>query len=83
MIRITVNGKPRELEEAVDLATFLRAHGRDPRLVVAELNGEIIRITDYGATTLQHGDVLELAHMVAGGGQSPADPTAARNPAGP
>ena len=67
MIRLTINGKEREIDGETDLASFLRSHGRNPRLVVVELNGEIIRMNDYEATRLHDGDVLELAHMVAGG----------------
>lgn len=74
MIRLTINGKQREIESEVDVSTFLRRHGRNPRLVVVELNGEIIRMTDYEATVLRDGDVLELAHMVAGGSRAPLSP---------
>ena len=67
MIRLTVNGKPREIEAPVTLRAFLQAHNINPRLIAVEYNGEIVRRDDYDAVQLEGGDRLEIVHMVGGG----------------
>ena len=67
MIGITVNGKPRQIEEEGDIASFLRSLGVDPRTVAVARNGEIIRREQYPAVMVRAGDVLEVVRMVGGG----------------
>lgn len=67
MIRLTVNGKPRELTEPTSLADFLAALGLHRRMLVVEHNGEILHRDRYGEVMLQDGDVLEIVHVVGGG----------------
>ena len=46
----------------------LLAHlGLDPRAVVVELNREIVRRPELGATAVSAGDAIELVHFVGGG----------------
>jgi sulfur carrier protein len=66
-MRITVNGKPREIEGEVPLPAFLRAHDVDPRLVAVAINGEIIPKDRYGDAVVRDGDELEVVRMVGGG----------------
>jgi len=67
MIRLTVNGKSRELTEPISLADFLAAFHLDRRMIVVEHNGEILPRDRYGEVMLADGDVLEIVHMVGGG----------------
>jgi sulfur carrier protein len=39
----------------------------NPRMVVVEHNGEILRRESLGETLVQEGDSLELVHFVGGG----------------
>jgi sulfur carrier protein len=39
----------------------------DPRVVVVELNRQIIRRPGLGGVTLREGDCVELVHFVGGG----------------
>jgi thiamine biosynthesis protein ThiS len=39
----------------------------DPRMVVVELNREIVRRAQLGRVQLKSGDVVELVHFVGGG----------------
>lgn len=66
-MRITVNGKPREVEGAHTVLEFLQAHDVNPRLVAVEHNGEIVRRERFGDAQLHDGDTLEIIHMVGGG----------------
>jgi thiamine biosynthesis protein ThiS len=65
---LTVNGAVREVARGSSLAELLRALELDPRLIVVELNREILRDRgSFGSRMLADGDVLELVHFVGGG----------------
>jgi thiamine biosynthesis protein ThiS len=62
-----VNGDPRALPGPATL-TDLLAHLRlDARMVVVELNREIIRRQFLSDRQLKDGDAIELVHFVGGG----------------
>ena len=66
-MRLTVNGKPREVEGPLTIQEFLQAHNLNPMLVAVEYNDEIIRRESFGGVQLNEGDKLEIIHMVGGG----------------
>jgi sulfur carrier protein len=67
-LSITVNGTPRTAPAGATLATLLRALELDPRLIVVERNGVILRDRNsFDSLTLESNDVLELVHFVGGG----------------
>jgi len=66
-VRITVNGKPREIECEMDLPSFLAANKIDPRLVAVAINGDVIPKHDYASARVRDGDVVEVVRMVGGG----------------
>jgi thiamine biosynthesis protein ThiS len=66
-LRILVNGEPRTLEGPATIADLLHELKLDPRMVVVELNRQIIRRPVLEATTLSDGDTVELVHFVGGG----------------
>lgn len=69
-MRITVNGKAREIDEAngrMDLPAFLRAFQVNPRLVAVAINGDVIARDAYEAAVVRDGDTLEIVRMVGGG----------------
>jgi sulfur carrier protein len=67
MIAMTVNGKPRELKDSVDLATYLASLGVNLKHVAVGYNGEVIKKDRYPQVKLQEGDVLEIVRPVGGG----------------
>lgn len=68
MVALTVNGAPRSVAGGTTVAGLLSGLGLDPRMVVVERNGEILRNRDEFPTIgLQAGDNLELVHFVGGG----------------
>ena len=67
MINLTVNGKPRSLEESVDLATYLASFGVNLQYVAVGYNGEVIKKELYPEVNLRDGDVLEIVRPVGGG----------------
>lgn len=65
-MKLHVNGKPAELDAAV-LGDVLRHYELESKLVVAEINGEIIDKSAWERTELSEGMHIELVHFVGGG----------------
>lgn len=66
-LRLTLNGDPRTVPAPMTLAELLTHLGLDPRMVVVELNREIVRRPRLGQVDLREGDTVELVHFVGGG----------------
>ncbi len=67
MVRIEVNGKAREVSAGTSVAELLSELELDERLVVVELNRQIVRRTEREDIGLQAGDRVEIVHFVGGG----------------
>lgn len=65
--RITMNGKPLEIDGDITLAGLLAGRGVNPQRVVVELNRRIVPREEYPSTLLAGGDVLEVVTFVGGG----------------
>jgi thiamine biosynthesis protein ThiS len=65
-MQLTVNGRQREAD-ADDLLDLLRSLDVDPRLVVVEHNGRILRTNELEGVGLSPGDRVEIVHFVGGG----------------
>ena len=66
-LHLMVNGDPRAVPGPATLADLLNHLGLDPRMIVVELNREIIRRPRLGEVLLKEGDQIELVHFVGGG----------------
>jgi thiamine biosynthesis protein ThiS len=66
-LEILVNGEPQTMPGPATAADLLRHLGLDPRMVVVELNRQIIRRPLLAETPLADGDAVELVHFVGGG----------------
>jgi thiamine biosynthesis protein ThiS len=64
---ITVNGRSHPIGENDSLLDVLSALDLDPRVVVVELNRDIVRRPQLGETRVRPGDHIELVHFVGGG----------------
>lgn len=64
---IVLNGEPRTVPAPATLLDLLEHLGLDPRMVVVELNREIVRRPRLAETSLAQGDSVELVHFVGGG----------------
>jgi sulfur carrier protein len=67
MLRVEVNGKDREVPHGRTVGGLLEDLDLDGRLVVVELNRQIIRRTEIEAVALRDGDRVEIVHFVGGG----------------
>ncbi|MNC81845.1 Sulfur carrier protein ThiS [compost metagenome] len=67
-MKLTVNGNPGIYEESCrTVADLLGRSEWTGKLVIVELNGEIVSRDVYGDTWLSDGDRIELVHFVGGG----------------
>ncbi|HEY7026715.1 MAG TPA: sulfur carrier protein ThiS [Gemmatimonadales bacterium] len=66
-LTLTVNGDPRVITGPATLADLLRQLDLDARMVVVELNREIVRRPRLAEIEVQNGDSVELVHFVGGG----------------
>jgi sulfur carrier protein len=67
VIHVNVNGEAREVPTGVSLLQLLERFDLDPRLVVVELNRQIVRRPALAGTNVRDGDQVELVHFVGGG----------------
>ncbi len=66
-MRISVNGKPKELDEGASVLDLLQQLGLQPRRVAVERNKRIVRRNDFDDTVLTDGDEVEIVTLVGGG----------------
>lgn len=62
---ITVNGKQMERFETVQ--QLLVHYCLENRIVIVEVNEDIVMKENYETTSLSHGDIVEIVHFVGGG----------------
>lgn len=66
-ITVTVNGDERSVPAGLSVAGLLAHLGLEPRMIVVERNGDILRRDAYAGAPVREGDRLELVHFVGGG----------------
>ncbi|KAB7672129.1 sulfur carrier protein ThiS [Bacillus sp. B1-b2] len=65
---ITLNGKSVNLQEGTNtVKQLLSFYHLENRIVVVEVNKEIVMKENYEAMSLTNGDVVEIIHFVGGG----------------
>lgn len=67
MIRITVNGQPREVPHAATVAALVALLGLEGKRIAVERNGDIVPRSRHAETALAEGDTLEVVAAVGGG----------------
>lgn len=67
MINLMINGKARELDKEVDLASYLDSFGLDLQHIAVGYNGQVLSKDEFGQVELKEGDVLEIVRPVGGG----------------
>ncbi|NIN71845.1 MAG: sulfur carrier protein ThiS [Gemmatimonadetes bacterium] len=64
---ITLNGDERDVPAGLTVSGLLVHLGLHERLVVVELNRDILRRSRYGEVSVSAGDTIELVQFVGGG----------------
>lgn len=66
-MQLIVNGEAREVTEVASVLDLLKAFKLEQKILVVELNKEIIDRSKYDQTALADGDRVEIVHFVGGG----------------
>jgi sulfur carrier protein len=66
-MRISVNGDPREIRAAGNVAALVAELGLEPSMVLVEQNGTALRRTEWASAALSDGDRIEILQVAAGG----------------
>lgn len=66
-ITVRINGDERAVPAGLSAAALLEHLGLNPRMVVVEHNGTILRREALADAAVREGDQLELVHFVGGG----------------
>ncbi|MCZ8523465.1 MULTISPECIES: sulfur carrier protein ThiS [Paenibacillus] len=66
-MNLIVNGEARDVEGAGTVAELLAVFKLQHKILVVELNREIIDRSHYEETKLTDGDRIEIVHFVGGG----------------
>jgi sulfur carrier protein len=67
MITLQVNGKPRNIDEGLNLQSYLATIDVNMRFIAVGYNGQVIRKEDFEKVELNPGDALEIVRPVGGG----------------
>ncbi len=66
-MRLVINGEERQIDDVVTVLDLLQQFRIDQKILVVEVNREIIDKARYTATALQEHDRIEIVHFVGGG----------------
>ena len=67
-MNLIVNGKNTEVNTNLNINELLYRHKvKMPELVSVELNGQILRRSEFERTTLNEGDKIEFLYFMGGG----------------
>ena len=66
-MKITLNGRPQEYAEALNLKNLVEQFYQERRKIIIEINGKIIKNPQWQDTLIREGDRIELITLVGGG----------------
>lgn len=66
-MKITLNGEPREIERARDVAALIEELGLPAPAMLVEHNGLALRREEWPVRALAEADRVEIIRIVAGG----------------
>ena len=66
-MKIRLNGESKEIEDGTTLPSLVESLSLAPERIAVELNGEVVRRSDWPRVTLNEGDRVEVVHFVGGG----------------
>jgi thiamine biosynthesis protein ThiS len=66
-VQLVINGESRDVSEVSTVTDLLVLFKLEQKILVVELNREIIERDHYEVTVLKDGDRLEIVHFVGGG----------------
>lgn len=71
MSKISVNGKPQELETPISITELIKLNNvLQPSMVTIQLNGQFVNRDEYDRTQVADGDELDFLYFMGGGADS-------------
>lgn len=71
MSKISVNGKPQELETPISITELIKLNNvLQPSMVTIQLNGQFVNRDEYDRTQVADGDELDFLYFMGGGTDS-------------
>ena len=67
MVSITLNGKPRQIDRALNVPALLSTLDVNPKQVAVAINGDVVTRDSWPRTVVREGDVVEIVRAVGGG----------------
>ena len=67
VMRVRLNGEPRELRAGVTIADLIADLGVAERRIAVELTRDVVAREAYDARVLREGDEVEIVHFIGGG----------------
>lgn len=67
LMKIVVNGLPRDVRDGSSVADLVRDSGLEGKPIAVEINRRVIPRREHGGTRLAEGDRIEVVHFVGGG----------------
>jgi len=67
VLKVTVNGTPREVADGATLADLLDQMNVERRAIAVALNARVVRGSCLPEQSLREGDVVEIIRAAAGG----------------
>lgn len=67
VIKVFLNGEPREISSEIDLAKLLVLFSLPSQRIAIEVNDAVVRRIDWPLSTIKDGDKIEVVHFVGGG----------------
>ena len=64
---ITVNGEPLAHTPGMTVADVLRIKNFVFRMLVIQVNGQLVKRPDYATTTIPDGADVQVIHLISGG----------------
>jgi thiamine biosynthesis protein ThiS len=68
-LKITLNGKPNEVNAGTTVSELLAKWKIRPELVTVEVNENILQKLEYESTEIRQGDKVEFVFYMGGGNQ--------------
>ena len=67
IMQLTINGTSKEFSNTNTIADVVAQMIKEPKNIIAEINGVIVPANDWSTTPVKNGDTLELVTFVGGG----------------
>ncbi len=64
---ITVNAEPLDHTDGMTVADILRIRNFIFRMLVVQVNGQVVRRPDYATTVIPDGADVQVIHLISGG----------------